>query len=105
MRKEVMRKRELTDDHERPAAFPCSLQISQEVSIATLSKHLKLNFAFSKGTDSMQAKLPFRAVCKFAFCRNDLHIYRLLVLALIPFKLTAVRGCVFLSGISLGCVP
>ena len=48
MRKEVLRKRELTDDHERPAAFPCSLQISQEVSIATLSKDLKLNFAFSK---------------------------------------------------------
>jgi hypothetical protein len=100
-----VRKRELTDDHERPAAFPCSLQISQEVSIATFSKGLKLNFAFYKGTDNKQAKLPFRAVCKFAFCRIDLHIYRLLVLALIPFKLTAVRGCVFLSGISLGCVP
>jgi hypothetical protein len=98
-------KRELTDDHERPAAFPCSLQISQEVSIATLCKKESINFAYLKGTESDRAKLPFRAVCKFAFGGIDLHINSPFFLPLCPFKLATVRRYGFLSGRPLGCLP
>jgi hypothetical protein len=81
------------------------LQISQEVSIATLCKKESINFAYLKGTESDRAKLPFRAVCKFAFGGIDLRIYRLFILAHDLFKLAAIRCCVFLSGRALGWVP
>ena len=48
--------------------------------------------------ESNHAKLPFRAVCKFAFGGIDLRIYRLLVLPLVLFNLHPFGVAAFFPG-------
>jgi len=57
-----------------------------------------INFASLKGTESNRAKLPFRAVCKFAFGGIDFRIYRMLVLPLILFNLQLFGDVSFFPG-------
>ena len=47
-----------------------------------------INYAYLAGTESNGAKLPFRAVCKFAFGGIDLRIYSSFFL---PFALFNMR--------------
>ena len=57
-----------------------------------------INFASLKDTESNRAKLPFRAVCKFAFGGIDFCIYRMLVLPLVLFNLQLFGGVSFFPG-------
>ncbi len=57
-----------------------------------------INFAYLAGTESNRAKLPFRAVCKFAFGGIDLRIYSSFFLPFVLFNLQPFGVAAFIPG-------
>ena len=57
-----------------------------------------INYAYLGGTESNRAKLPFRAVCKFAIGGIDLRIYSSFFLPLVLFNLQPFGLMAFFPG-------
>ena len=57
-----------------------------------------INYAYLAGNESNGAKLPFRAVCKFAFGGIDLRIYSSFFLPFVLFNLRPFGVASFFPG-------